>query len=187
MIVMKFHINKDWFKENGFTKKYIEEKSLAKILSEITQSNWIGKVMVPNTKKSWDMGYKHENQTQVIEYDGPYHYQKPLKIKIDNEKDQIAKKYNYKVIKFPYWIQLDTLTLKYYFNLEAEITTDFPHGFITTEHFPASFCPQGIDRFEKELFDLPENVKEDVLISLRNKSEKYGKEYVVSQNMFELL
>jgi|TARA_B100001964_G_scaffold219295_1_gene261247 hypothetical protein len=184
---MKYYINKNWFKDNGFSKKYIEEKSLAKILSEITQDNWIGKVMVPNTKKSWDMGYNNNGQTQVIEYDGPYHYQKPLKIKMDNEKDEIAKQNNYNVIKFPYWIQLDTNTLKYYFNLEAEITTDFPHGFITTEHFPASFCPKGIERFEKELSDLPENIKKDVLISLRNKAEKYGKEYVVPESMFSLL
>jgi hypothetical protein len=34
---------------------------------------------------------------------------------------------------------------------------------------------------------LPENIKKDVLISLRNKAEKYGKEYVVPESMFSLL
>ena len=43
-------------------------------------------------------------------------------------------------MRFPYWVQLDSTTLWHYFGLEAEIEQSFPHGFITTKLFPASFC-----------------------------------------------
>ena len=51
----------------------------------------------------------------------------------------------------PYWIQLDTATLAHFFSLDVKIEQSFPHGFITTKLFPASFCELGIERFRAEL------------------------------------
>src|ERR1035438_355061 len=44
--------------------------------------------------------------------------------------------------------------------LEAEIDQSFPHGFITTKLFPASFCELGIERFRAELLALPGSVRD---------------------------
>ena len=54
-------------------------------------------------------------------------------------------------MRFPYWVQLDNFTLKHYFDLDAKIEQSFPHGFITTKLFPASFCELGIKRFRAEI------------------------------------
>jgi hypothetical protein len=55
----------------------------------------------------------------------------------------------------PDWVQLDSLTLKHYFGLDVKIEQSFPHGFITTKLFPASFCELGIERFRAELAAFP--------------------------------
>jgi hypothetical protein len=73
-------------------------------------------------------------------FDGDEHYRNTLKIKNDREKDEMARCGGYRVVRIPYWVQLTSETLKHYFHLEAEIIQDFPHGFISTKVFPASFC-----------------------------------------------
>ena len=56
-----------------------------------------------------------------------------------------------RVVRVPYWVQLDRTTLGHYFGLSAEIEQRFPHGFITTKLFPASYCELGVERFRREL------------------------------------
>ena len=79
----------------------------------------------------------------------------------------------------PYWVQLDNITVRHYFGVEAEIGQNFPHGFITTKYFPASFCELGIARFIQELQSLPTQVKTAVVDSLRERVKEHGMEYVV--------
>mgnify|MGYP006966067676 CR=1 FL=1 len=106
-----------------------------------------------------------------------------LKIKADEEKDAVAREQGFIVVRVPYWVQLDTLMLKKWFGIDAVVEQDFPHGFIVTKIFPASFCAMGIARFERELAALPEAVKTAVLKSLRDRAEEHGEAYVVPQGM----
>src|ERR1039457_5041809 len=115
----------------------------------------------------------------VVEYDGDEHYRHSLKLKADRAKDEIARKQGCKVVRFPYWIQLDNLTLQHYFGLEAEIEQSFPHGFITTKLFPASFCELGVERFRAELLALPGSVRDAVQWSLRERAAEHGLPYVL--------
>src|SRR5690242_12142575 len=105
------------------------------------------------------MAYHRDGNVTVVEYDGDEHYRNSLKIKADRAKDEAARTLGYQVVRFPYWVQLDTTTLRHYFGLEAEIHQSFPHGFITTKLFPASFCELGIERFRSELAALPAAVR----------------------------
>jgi hypothetical protein len=91
------------------------------------------------------------------------------------------------VVRFPYWIQLDNLTLKHYFGLEAEIEQSFPHGFITTKLFPASFCELGIERFRAELLPLPASVRDAVISSLRQRVAEHGLHYVLPKLLEDLI
>jgi len=125
------------------------------------------------------MSYQIGGIVTVVEYDGDEHYRHSMKIKADKSKDEIARKQGYSVVRFPYWIQLDGLTLKHYFGLEAQIEQTFPHGFITTKLFPASFCELGIKRFQAELLALPESVRKAVIASLRQRVAEHGAEYVL--------
>ena len=91
-----------------------------------------------------------DGRITVVEYDGDEHYRHSIKIKGDRVKDETARSLGLRVVRFPYWIQLDSNTLKHFFGLDANVEQSFPHGFITTKLFPASFCELGIERFRAE-------------------------------------
>ena len=115
----------------------------------------------------------------LVEFDGDEHYRHTLKIKADIEKDEAASVSGYKVVRFPYWVQLTTETLCHYFGLDAQVVQDFPHGFIVTKIFPASFCELGVERFRGELERLPGGVRAAVVKSLWDRAKEHGRKYVV--------
>ena len=69
----------------------------------------------------------------------------------------------------------------------AEIRQDFPHRLITTKIFPASFCEMGVERFERELQELPSGVRLAVLESLRERAQEHGVEYVLPSKLRHLI
>src|ERR1700722_10298897 len=163
---------------------YLNQAKLSGTIKKIVGESWLGdEIRVPKSRGRWDMAFHRGSGTVVIEYDGPTHYQDPLKIGMDIKKDAIAHGLGYVLIRFPYWIQLDTVTLKHYFQLDAKIKTDFPHGFITTKFFPASFCEMGVERFSKELESLPRTVNTAVLNSLRDRARDRGIEFVMPRSL----
>jgi hypothetical protein len=83
------------------------------------------------------------------------------------------------VVRLPYWVQLDQTTVWHYFGLSAEIERSFPHGFITTKLFPASYCELGVQRFRRELKGLPPDVKAAVIQFLQDRIRTFGLEYVL--------
>ena len=125
------------------------------------------------------MSYQIKGQVTVVEFDGDEHYRNTLKIKADEEKDKVAREHGYQVVRVPYWVQLTTETLAHYFCLSADIQQDFPHGFVRTKLFPASFCELGLLRFSRELSSLPVSVREAVLASLRERVVEHGAPYVL--------
>lgn len=162
----------------------LSEQSLASALQQLTGDDWLTRTLkVPGTRRSCDMAFRSSSGTTAVEFDGPDHYCNSLKIKKDREKDELLTQHGIRCVRFPFWVQLDTATAFYYFGLEADITTDFPHGFITTTCFPASFCELGIMRFEKELAALPSEVTIAVVGSLRHGIDQYGLEYVLPTSL----
>jgi len=170
---------------------YLIHSKLEAVLKRILKtSQWLGsELKVPNSRTRWDMAFKDDSGSVVIcEFDGYHHYQDAFTIKRDMEKDIIAKNLGYKVVRFPYWIQLTSETLKIFFGLDVEITQDFPHGFISKKALlPASFCELGVDRFLKELIALPENIKNDVLKSLTEKVKELGEACVFTQKILNYI
>ncbi len=125
------------------------------------------------------MGFNEGARRVVVEYDGDEHYRNTLKIKADQEKDLLARAQGLEVVRFPYWVQLDRTTCRSFFGLDADIQQSFPHGFVTTKLFPASFCEMGVERFEREMSGLPPSVRAAVVDSLRERSREHGVEYVL--------
>lgn len=164
---------------------YLTQKKLEKALKEIVGPEaWLGResLVAEGSKFRWDMTYWELNQNKVIvEFDGDGHYRDSLQIKRDHLKNEIAKTQKALVIRIPYWVQLTTETLAFYTDLEANVIQDFPHGFITTKYFPASFCELGIRRFRTELDKLPQKIRIAVL-----ECNEYGKEYVLPESMYIL-
>jgi len=133
------------------------------------------------------MSYQLDSTITVVEYDGDEHYRHSIKIKGDRVKDDVVRTQGYRLIRFPYWIQLDDLTLKHYFGLEAHVEQSFPHGFITTKIFPASFCELGVERFRAELLTLPDSVRAAVNRSLRERIAEHGLQYILPTSLVEIV
>lgn len=159
---------------------YLTQAKLENTLHEIVGDTWVGsELVVPGSRRRWDMAFSTNGRTTVVEYDGDEHYCNSLKIKTDVEKDRVAAQKGYRVVRIPYWVQLTNQTLHYYFGIDAEIEQDFPHGFITTKIFPASFCSLGLQRFAGEMNALPADVRDAVMVSLRERAKEHGDEYVM--------
>lgn len=159
---------------------YLVQAKLEQVIKEIVgPQQWLGREQrLPVGRTRWDMTYKAGDQVTAVEFDGHSHYCDSLRIKADEEKDRIAREHGYKVVRIPYWVQLTTETLAHYFNLIATIKQDFPHGFIATKIFPASYCKLGILRFERELSSLPASVQAAVVRSLHDRAKEHGEKYV---------
>ena len=169
-------------------KDYTTQASLSTALHDIFRDTWQGdEITVPGSRRRWDMAYSEGGGIVVVEYDGDEHYRHSLKIRADHEKDRAAANAGYTVVRFPYWLQLESRTLLHFFGLSVTMGTDFPHGFITTKHFPASFCELGIRRFQSELDTLPRDVRAEVVGSLEDRVEQFGLEYVLPSSLFHLV
>jgi hypothetical protein len=167
---------------------YLTESKLLKALQALLAESWLGnQVPVADRRQRWDMAYEIDGRVTVVEYDGDEHYRHSIKIKIDREKDESARAQGFRAVRFPYWVQLDDITLEHYFGLKAKIEQSFPHGFITTKLFPASFCELGVERFRKELFSLPASVREAVVSSLRERIAENGLEYVLPKSLVDII
>jgi len=167
---------------------YLTESKLSKALQDLLPDHWLGEqVPLANTRQRWDMAFKAEGKITVVEYDGDEHYRHSMKIKADRAKDEVARSQGWQVVRFPYWIQLDTATLAHFFSLDVKIEQSFPHGFITTKLFPASFCELGIERFRAELQSLPTEIREAVIASLRERVAEHGIEYVLPGSLTDLI
>lgn len=169
---------------------YLDQSKLAAALRAVVgEDAWRGSEVqgAKPRRFRWDMVYAVDGQTVAVEYDGDDHYRDALKIKTDSLKDALARDLGWRVIRVPYWVQLTTETLRHYFGLDAEVRQSFPHGFITTKLFPASFCEMGVHRFERELAGLPIDVRLAVVESLRERCKEHGREFVLPTALAQLV
>ena len=163
---------------------YLTQEKLQDALQQIVADSWLGhEVTVPGSRQRWDMALRVRRGVVVVEYDGDEHYRNTLRMKSDRDKDAVAAEHGFQVVRFPYWVQLTSETLTHFFGLTAEVEQDFPHGFITTRIFPASYCEMGVRRFQSELDALPRGVKRDVVLSLNSQITKHGVEYVLPTSL----
>jgi len=168
----------------------VQHKLAAALSAVVGAGAWRGAEVrvVAGRRQRWDMLYEAEDGSAVaVEFDGDEHYRNILKVKADREKDELASRANVRVVRFPYWVQLTTETLRHYFEREANVLQTFPHGFITTKLFPASFCELGVERFARELTALPASVRQSVIASLQQRVAEHGMEYVMPHKLRALL
>lgn len=168
---------------------YLTQRKLEAGLLQIVGDAWQGseRRVINGRNLRWDMVFLGPEGTIAVEYDGDEHYRNALKIKVDREKDDLARSIGVQVVRFPYWIQLTTETLKHYLGIERKVAQDFPHGFITTKIFPASYCELGVARFLEELESLPSEVRAAVAQSLSDRAAEHGLEYVLPSDLRSLI
>ncbi|MHB1955104.1 MAG: hypothetical protein ACYCOU_15310, partial [Sulfobacillus sp.] len=114
-----------------FTDHLIQSTLADALKTLVGDDNWIGtEQRVPGTRRRWDMMFRWDGETFVVEFDGDQHYHDSLVMRADAEKDRIADELGYITIRIPYFVQLTTQTLKHYFGIDADIVQEFPHGFV---------------------------------------------------------
>lgn len=152
--------------------KYLTEKTLTDFLS-ILSDDWIHNKTVPDSERKSRPDYRSEKLKVIVEFDGYQHYNSTARILADITNTEAYEKLGYRVIRIPYFIQLDQRTIKTLFGVDMDYTNGYPHGFISnTALLPCDFCELGLERFEKDL-GVFSCVAEDIISSLKNKiSEK---------------
>lgn len=137
----------------------------------------------------------------IIEFDGPQHYTSALEALKDKKKDEIYNQLGYKVIRFPYFIQLKREIVDYYFGENMPCDNSYKHGFVDKKALlPADFCSLGIERFILEIefystidtqivTDIIETIKEKIKnkIKTNNKWKDLIEKSVVSEVQIDLL
>jgi hypothetical protein len=166
---------------------YLTESNLIEYLDIIyPNKTWVHNKQFLNYKFRPD--YRNDVLKIAIEFDGYQHYTKANIINRDKEKDRIYKKEGYKVIRIPYFVQLDSEVINNLFNIEIELATKYPHGFIANNNtmiLPADYCELGIKRFKEDLKRFY-YIREDIVNSLRHKSIELGIENVLPPSLFDI-
>ena len=140
---------------------------------------------------SFDCGFEYNGNKYFVEFDGLFHYTSSSNVMRDENKNKLCKDNNITLIRIPYFVQLTNDTYEHYFNflkddIKVNIIQNFPHGFIDKKAtLPADFCYLGTDRFISEVKSLPQNVRDDIIQSLKNKiiELKLDEKYIINEKI----
>jgi len=154
---------------------YLTEQKLAYYLQEFyPNTEFILNKSLPNSEIRCRPDVRSEDLKIIVEFDGYKHYTDVDTIFLDYRKDKLWKSLGYKVIRMPYFVQLDKQVLINEFSIETEFVQEYRHGFIDPKAtLPSNFCEQGVKRFIKDLkrFDY---IKDQLVESLREKIKERG-------------
>ena len=88
-------------------------KDILKIFLKLSNNDIIVNKKFENTKRQPD--YLIKKYKLIFEYDGPDHYKNPFKIYSDKRKFKEYENYGYRVVRWPYYMQLSRDVAKYIF------------------------------------------------------------------------
>lgn len=158
---------------------HLTEKTLKDKLNIIFPGiEFIHNRQVPDSGLKTRPDYRNDELMLIVEFDGFTHYQKSEVQIRDVKKDRVYSNMGYKIIRIPYFVQLDNLTIDYFFGKNIKIENDYPHGFISPVCLlPADFNAKGIYLFNSILDNLNNNgcnkITEDIKASLICKKKLY--------------
>jgi hypothetical protein len=166
---------------------FLTEKTLCEFSLEHIDSEGICDKVFPDSRFRPD--FRSERTKLIIEFDGYSHYTNSKTIIRDREKDLLFRKSGYRVIRIPYFIQLDEKVMR---DLFSEYVcsfrfTEYPHGFHDKKAvLPADFCSLGVQRFKTDLTRFS-YVKYPILKSLLAKRKHMPDEAIFPLECISLL
>jgi hypothetical protein len=169
---------------------YLNEARLGEHLKVIFPDNeFVHDKPVPDSSnKRRRPDYRCDELMLIVEFDGISHYQNINIILSDIEKDKDYSSLGYRVLRIPYFVQLDKTTTYNIFGiaLEEELYS-YPQGFIDKKAtLPASFCYNGLMKFEEDLKRFYW-LSPDILYSLESKIQELGEERVLPKPLLHLI
>ncbi len=130
---------------------YLTEKSLSGYLSELYRGNeFIHDKCVKGSGLKNRPDYYSEKLSLIVEFDGPTHYTNTATILTDIKKDTAYEAIGIRVVRIPYFLQLDSYTINILFGIDnwSSETPIYPHGFIDRKAIlPADFCGLGLLKY----------------------------------------
>ena len=148
-----------------------------------------GEFVINDFRQKIRPDYICEELKLIIEFDGDSgkngHYTDPFIILKDQVNTKILENLGYKVVRIPFYIQLNKSAIKYFFNLDyanSLYKTSDDHGFLhPLITLPSQFCEVGIYRFLNDLTYIPK----DILIKIIESLEYRIKYYEDKLNVFD--
>jgi hypothetical protein len=170
--------------------RYLNEEFLGEVLTKIFPSvEFIHDKTVPNSGTRRRPDYRSDELMLIVEFDGDRHYKEVSKIKSEKEKDVVYQSIGYKIVRIPYFIQLNRKVISKLFNvtIEDEIY-EYPLGFISNNApLPCDFSELGVKKFLNDLNRFSE-FSEEIKESLRTKiSEIKDIDLVLPPSIQELI
>lgn len=131
------------------TNDYLCEEKLGQVLEIIyPKEKIIHNKKIPGYRELCRPDYRLPNLKLIFEFDGSTHFTNPKRIIMDEKNDTFYKSLGYRVIRIPYFIQMDSNFFKNILNLELENLYYYPNGFIDNKAtLPAEFCGMGIQKY----------------------------------------
>lgn len=149
-----------------FPNNTFQHRKFIKLEGDCVKNLWYSKICVD---------YICEDLKIVVEFDGESwqgggHFTDPTVCLKDQYNTRILTDMGYKVIRIPFYVQLDKYAIKYYFDIDYkdqlyETCTD--HGFLFPDcKTPAFFCELGLKRFYNDLLTLPKEITRSIIVSI---------------------
>lgn len=121
-----------------------------------------------------------ESESLVVYIDTVEDYAAHLRIVHTEGIDACLRDIGYTVVHIPYFVQMSPETVLHYFGRSLDVRCDQPCGFVigdtANEYVPAAYCSMGWNKFIEQLYSLPDNIRSEIMSSLKLHSEKFGKE-----------
>lgn len=127
--------------------EYLNETLLGIFLEERIHNNFKHDKVLDNSNIRGRYDYIFYNEKLIVEFDGFRHFNTSKQILADKRKDIIANQMGYNLIRIPYFIQLDSEVIEYYFKEvlnDYTVFNNYPHGFMDSKAMlPADYCELG--------------------------------------------
>ena len=114
---------------------YLTETTLGVFLQNTFPNNWVHDKIVPNSNIKNRPDYRCDELKMIVEFDGYLHYTSMKSILNDYKKDEVYKQMGYKIIRIPYFVQLESRTIKMLFGLDI----NFEHQY---QYYVAGILPR---------------------------------------------
>lgn len=162
---------------------YLTEEKLGKILDIVyPNEEIIHNKKIPEYEEKCRPDYRLPNLKLIFEFDGSTHFTNPKRIIMDEKNDLFYESLGYKVIRVPYFVQMDANFFINILNLNIGRIYNYPNGFIDEKaQLPAEFCNLGIRKFYDllKVGGLYEYCCKEIFESLGEKVKLLGDERLV--------
>lgn len=149
---------------------------LAAIFPDVSPAEWVHDTPIPKdvqalrgrtgAARRFRPDYRLESKSLIVEFDGIQHYQQLARLLSDEEADRYYRSLGYHVVRIPYFVQLSSINIKYYFDVTVPEMCELRYSFYDSEDrvsiSPGGMCLAGFERFKRDYASLPADTRQAI-------------------------